>query len=1416
MSAEETEPLLAAAVVRVTGERRDEDPSGGGGGGGAGFFVTPELILTCAHVVSDALDLPPEATVEPGARVTVRLLLANNGDGVAAGPTAPAEVVDWVPLGEDRTGDVALLRVSRPLPGARPLPMADAKSLRDHRSWVVGFTQAHPHGLWHRGRLLGITGGGWIQLARMDGEGAHVEGGFSGSPVWDEELDAVVGMMVAAEPVRAAQQAFALHTGVIVENLRELEAVADPPSPFRGLAPFEEKDSEVFFGRAAEIGKAVDAVRGHPVVTVYGPSGCGKSSLVLAGVVPKVRRDAYDVLVLGAGHAGSLRVALATELYEAARAGDDGPPRATDVDQVDRWLAELGLVDAYHRATGRPARRLLLVLDQAEALLNRPEQEIAETIALIFPQRPPTGLRVLVTLRADFMDAALRHPHLGPALQSGETLPLTPMTPDQLRDVITEPLRRIPAVAYDPGLDQRIVDDAGGEPGVLPLLGFVLQELWDKRSGGRLRTQTYHDIGRVTGALSRHAESVWKECVTSGTQDDAGRLLTGLVKVLPGGGAPLRRALTRQEAGEDRWRLAQALAERRLLVLYGGDGRPESAELAHEALITAWPTLADVTRADAAFLTARAELRHDLERARQEDGPGPAVLPMGAEHLTGREAELAAAEREFLASVRRRVRARRRLRGTALVAAALALTLIASLLTYLVQQSQVSTERQAEGRSRALAVRSDELTDSDPGAAALAAVAAYEVAPTQEARSALMRRYQEQRRTAWLLSGAEGALNAAAMSSDGRVTLVTSETGRATLFVRGADGRVRTRQLNLAENVLVPAVSRDGRRIAYVRDGDGVVVWRDVTPGAKELVGRAHELEGAFSHISLAASSGMDDFKILDFSPDARRLVATPAGDSGLPAQVWDLATGQPHSLPRRIPRLSEVWFGPDEDTLIATVMGEGPTGSLLTIDLASGTVRVRAGKVELNGTSVSGDGRVAVVCRKAGSSSDIAARYQAIRISDGAVLRSVREESFCNDTAVDRTGAHVAVSGASGQGDVWDVFGTAGTAKPVSFLGPSPVGANSELPLLGAPDSPVVPTKEDNAIRGWALRRSDGAVAYSPPKLLGDGSTMVVRVGRDSGRLRVVETEGDGKVIADVRTDAKTPPDAKQPLAVNSAGTLVADASDLNRITVRALPSLRKVSEFETARPALSEEGASLDFLFLKGNEVATLAGTVVESWDGLSGRRLAPPIDLRNLHLTRRRNPSYLVGPDTDPGYLTVTVQGDPYVHAVELRTGKENPRRRLRLGGGLVTAVPMKDTRFMGVFSVGSMVELWAVRPPGAAHRVIGPLGPVTQNRWAVSYIGASRFLFADKNSIRVFDAADPDYQQTYVFGTRQGFLSAAKDGTAVLMAPPDNGPMSLLRLDPALWKRRLCATIGRDLSESERDGLPPGLPAHVCPA
>ncbi|PCG85823.1 hypothetical protein CIB93_11935 [Streptomyces sp. WZ.A104] len=1413
----EAEPSLVAAVVRVKGPD--------GAIGGAGFLIAADLVLTCAHVVSDALDRPREDTVEAGTEVTVDVPLAGNADGVDGGDHR-AEVQHWMPIRPDQTGDIAVLRLRNRIPGARPLPMADPQSgVWDHDARTVGFTDENPEGIWQSGRFRGPTRPGWIQLSRANDEAVHVKGGFSGSPVWDNKLGAVVGMMVAAQSVREAQQAFVLRTRTLLKEVPDLAPYMSPATPFRGLSAFQEDDADVFFGRDDDIERVVTALRGdQPTVTVYGPSGCGKSSLALAGVVPRMRQDGYRILQVNATRSSSLRAALATELFEIARSGEYGrPPRAQNADQVDHWLSELGLADTFHRVTGRPASRLLVVLDQAEALLNRPQPELTETVELLFPQRQPAALRVLVTLRADFMDAALSHSHLGPALKRGVTLPLTPMARDQLHAVITEPLKRIPAVEYDPGLDRRILDDAGGEPGVLPLLGFVLAQLWQRRAAGRLQAATYENIDGVSGALRRHAEEAWRKCVPPESEAEAARLLTGLVRVLPGGEAPLRRALTREEAGEGRWRLAQALAEQRLLVLYGGDGRPESAELAHEALIAVWPALAELVRADAAFLTGRAEVQHDLERWQKADGsadllPGPLQLAAVEARLHGRETDLTKDQREFLALARQRQRARQVRARAGWVAVALTLLLIAGLGTFLVQESQVSAHREAEGRSRTLAVQSDDLTDSNPGQAALAALAAYEAAPTQEARSALMRRYEELKDAKWVLTGAEGPVHAAAMSADGRVTLVTTKFGRATLFVRTAKGRVRQEQLRLADHVLSPVVSRDGRRIAYLRDVDGVVVWHDVTPSGKQLVGPPQQLSGALKNISLGAQ--WLNVKIMDFSPDGRRLVGVPASSAKRPVQVWDLETRQPRELPVQVSGLMNVWFGPDGNTLVAQRSpGSVLKQSVVAVDIGAGTMRELAKGLEFDGIGVSGNGSVVIVCRKDKPDPNVGgqAHYQAVRVADGEVLGQYRrgDDTSCSDVAVDEEGDRFAVLSATGE---WDLVHTRDGGRTQRFFGPDSLQDVKNFPLLGTSREPVMVTWNEDAVTGWALAKLEDVSTYSPPTLLGDGSRMVVRVGKDSDSLRVMETEGEERTLAEVDSDAKTPPDANQALRVNNAETLVADVSDLNRITVRALPSLRRVTEFTVSQPPVGEDGKPelVVFRFLDDDRLLTVSGTLVEHWDAREGRRVTPPIDLRDLQLTTKDRPDYFVGNHPEPGYVGVTVRGEPDVHVVDLRTGKENKGLGVRLGVDLNTAVFLRDSRYAAVQSIGGLVELWSVQPGQPPKRVVGPLGPLTPNRWAAGSIGGSGFFMANDSSVSFLKADDPAYRETYEFGEKQGFLAAAKDGKALLRSPVSGGRIGLFRLDPALWKRHLCSVLGRDLTDDERGGLSNGLPTEICPS
>lgn len=1422
------EPAMASSVVRIRGAN--------GAIVGAGFLVAGDTVLTCAHVVSDALERPRDSAVEAGAVVGLDLPFA------AGSPSGTAKVVHWVPVREDQGGDVAVLRLQAPLPGAHPLPMAEVGDVWDHGTRAVGFTDDAPDGTWQQGRFRGPVGSSLVQLSRADGQAVYVRPGFSGSPVWDDALGVAVGMVVASQPVREAQQAFVMRTAALTDEVPGLAKSLLPPKPFLGLQRFGEDAKHLFFGRDGDIDRVVTALRGdQPVITVCGPSGCGKSSLVLAGVVPELRRSGWDILTVDCGRAGTPGAALATELFERA-VGGSGPARAEHADRVAAWLRELGLADAFHRATGRSADRLLVVLDQAEALLYLSEPELAETLALLFPPRR-AGLKVLATLRADVVDTVLGHPRLATALTTGVMLPLTPMTREQLHAVVTRPLESAPGVTYDPGLDLRILDDTGSDPGVLPLLGFLLEQLWERQRGGRLSAAVYQEIGGVRGALLDHARRVWESCVPAGAETEARRLLAGLVRAVPGGGSVLRRALTREESGEERWSLAQAMAgeDARLLVLHGGNGRPESAELAHEALITQWPQLVEVVRDDADFLDARAEVQHDLDRWKRTEHrsdllPGGSQLDALTKRIGTREQELSSEQREFLMRARSRRNIVRWWIRAGWVAGALVLALIATLIGANVLESRLSAQRAEEAHSRALAVQSDELVGTNPGHAALAAVAAYETQPTQEARNALLRRYSEVRHLEWSLSGAEGTFRDAAMSADGTVTLVATDGGRALLFVRTAQGSVRQETIRVRSRVRSPQVSFDGRRISYVHADGGQIVWHDVSPFGKSLAGPAHPLG---TH---GLDGGGDDFaagyKATAFSRDARFLVESSddtwtlgvIGRPKLPVRVWDLETGLPRVLPERYSIATAVWFGPDNHTVVL----ESPVRSLIAVDIRTGTMRRLTDASDVTsersdgGSWVSADGTVALSCRKGNddvTSPRSGALYRAVRVADGRVLRKHRWDGpgWCGgNTLLDPSGKRFV----RGDNSTWNVLETTGDTRPRTFVGPSlSIGASTPFPLLGTADEPVVPALKDITVSGEKLTTAEGDTAYGQPRLLGDGSTMLVRTGKGGSRLALVETEGVNRVVSEVSDKFRTPPSRDQILAVNDSETLMADVSDESRVTVRRLPSLEKVSTFTAARPATKgghreSEPVSLDFQ--ADGRLVTLSGTVVEHWDTGSGRRLNSPIDLRDLRLTSSDEPEYMVGEHRVPGVIAVHVRGEPHLHAVDLRTGRERKDLRITLGDDLLAVEFLKDRRYLSVLTTGRIVELWSAEPGQPPRRVLGPFGPLEPGEFTVGNPAGAKFIVAYGSTAVFLAADDPSYRDTYKFGAKQGFAATiATDGTAFLGTPAleptglsTRSALTLTRLDPALWKRHICKVLGRGLTDDEASALPGPLPDTVC--
>ena len=59
--------------------------------------------------------------------------------------------------------------------------------------------------------------GGWIQLEDDDAQGFQIAPGYSGSPVWDDELEAAVGIIVAADSDVENRAGFLIPSAKIIE-----------------------------------------------------------------------------------------------------------------------------------------------------------------------------------------------------------------------------------------------------------------------------------------------------------------------------------------------------------------------------------------------------------------------------------------------------------------------------------------------------------------------------------------------------------------------------------------------------------------------------------------------------------------------------------------------------------------------------------------------------------------------------------------------------------------------------------------------------------------------------------------------------------------------------------------------------------------------------------------------------------------------------------------------------------------------------------------------------------------------------------------------------------------------------------------------------------------------------------------------
>ena len=383
------------------------------------------------------------------------------------------------------------------------------------------------------------------------------------------------------------------------DRLEQAPPLDESTNPYRGLQPYEPEHSELFFGRENAIADLVEQVKQTgelPLTVVVGASGCGKSSLVKAGLIPRLQQEQWQVIEpMSPGR---------TPFKSLARAI---LPETANQEQIDGFSHKLrqapsSLMEQVN--SSKASGKVLLAIDQLEELVTLCSSEQRKQFLDWLKRLLATNseqLHIIMTVRSDF------EPQFAEAVwQKSQWMAarfmVSPMTLDELRDVIEKPASEKVLFFEPPELVDRLIDDVVQMPGALPLLSFTLSELYlkylERRSDNRAMTRDdYEQLGGVIGALTQRATEVYQSLVNQDSAYEQTIRHVMLRMVAMSGGELTRRRVAEVELEypepEDQRvkQVVQRFVNARLLVRgTNSEGQPY-VEPAHDALVLGWEKL---------------------------------------------------------------------------------------------------------------------------------------------------------------------------------------------------------------------------------------------------------------------------------------------------------------------------------------------------------------------------------------------------------------------------------------------------------------------------------------------------------------------------------------------------------------------------------------------------------------------------------------------------------------------------------------------------------------------------------------------------------------------------------------------------------------------------------------------------------
>ncbi len=390
-------------------------------------------------------------------------------------------------------------------------------------------------------------------------------------------------------------------------------------SPYLGLASFSVEHEAIYFGRSQECVDVYEKLcvreKNHnPGILILAESGIGKSSFMQAGLIPIIKRkqanrnvkhviwrpsdsikqDEYNL-------AGSLAASIST-LF--------------DIRSPYKLFVENNKSDIKDDA--KSDSLLIICIDQLEELFSLGFSDSAQVdLCRYIEDLQSSGIWIIATMRNEF------YSHYQSVCDSTGRLilvdvwgteglyDLKPILPEQIRQVIEGPAS-IAEVKFENGangsLVEKILSDLRIRPDILPLLEFVLDELYKKRDTEKnlITFASYEQIGEIGGAIASAADAAI-ENLTCADPSALARVFRGLIHA-SSSSQILETArdcsLAAFPDSTQEYKIIVSLATSRLVVIRLKSGI-RYARFAHESILTHWP---EVSR----FI----ELNRDLLRLR--------------------------------------------------------------------------------------------------------------------------------------------------------------------------------------------------------------------------------------------------------------------------------------------------------------------------------------------------------------------------------------------------------------------------------------------------------------------------------------------------------------------------------------------------------------------------------------------------------------------------------------------------------------------------------------------------------------------------------------------------------------------------------------------------------------------------------